>query len=323
MSISGLHVTMVSGLMFSLVYGIWRRTGRFTLWLPARKAAAVAGLLAALGYALLAGFAVPAQRTVYMLGVVAIALWLGRFTSATAVLTWALLAVTLFDPWAVLSPGFWLSFGAIATIMLVSAGRIGRMHWLADWARIQWAITLGLIPALLSMFQQISLVSPVANAIAVPLVSLVVVPLTLLGNPAITRFHVGACSRHIERLHGPHAMDERFTARGLEPACATHVGSRGRDHGYYMDAVAGSLGLLSGFPARWLGIVALLPHVSGCFHRSPGRGNCGLQCWMSGRDWPLWPVRKITRCSTIPGRVPVLSRIAVTARLFLFCEERG
>ncbi|MDN5836809.1 MAG: ComEC family competence protein [Nitrosospira sp.] len=130
MSISGLHVTMVSGLIFALVYWLWRRSYRLALWLPARKAAVIAGLAAALGYALLAGFAVPAQRTVYMLAAVAIALWLGRFTSATSVLMWALLAVTVLDPWAVLSPGFWLSFGAIAIIMLVSAGRIGRMHWL-------------------------------------------------------------------------------------------------------------------------------------------------------------------------------------------------
>ena len=55
-------------------------------------------------------------------------------------------------------------------------------------------------------------------------------------NPAITRFHADPGSRRIERLHGPHAMDERFTTRGLEPACATHVDSCGRDRGYYMDA---------------------------------------------------------------------------------------
>src|SRR5690606_26777068 len=164
MSISGLHVTMVSGLIFALAYWLWLRSHYLTLWLPARKAAVVAGLAAALGYALLAGFAVPAQRTVYMLGVVAIALWLGRFTSATGVLAWALLAVILLDPLAVLSAGFWLSFGAIAVIMLTSAGRIGRFHWLSGWARVQWAITLGLIPLLLAMFQQISLVSPIANA---------------------------------------------------------------------------------------------------------------------------------------------------------------
>src|SRR5690606_25406305 len=131
-------------------------------------------------YALLAGFAIPAQRTIYMLTVLAVALWFGRITSATSVLSWALLIVILLDPWAVLSPGFWLSFGAVAIILLVSAGRMGRTHWLAGWIRIQWAITLGLIPLLLAIFQQTSLVSPLANAIAIPTVGLLVVPLTLL-----------------------------------------------------------------------------------------------------------------------------------------------
>ena len=84
MSISGLHVTMIAGLAFALVYYLWRRSARLTLRLPARKAAAAGGLVAALLYAWLAGFAVPAQRTVYMLAVVAVALWTGRLTSASA-----------------------------------------------------------------------------------------------------------------------------------------------------------------------------------------------------------------------------------------------
>ena len=83
MSISGLHVTMVSGLAFALVYGFWRRVPRLVLALPAAKAAVLGALGAALFYALLAGYAVPAQRTVYMLAVVAAALWFGRAESAS------------------------------------------------------------------------------------------------------------------------------------------------------------------------------------------------------------------------------------------------
>jgi competence protein ComEC len=119
MSISGLHVTMVSGLVFALAYGLWRRSPRLAARLPAAKAAAIAGLATAFGYALLAGFAVPAQRTVYMLCVVAAAVWLGAVGSSSAVLAAALLIVLLLDPWAVLSPGFWLSFGAVGVIMFV------------------------------------------------------------------------------------------------------------------------------------------------------------------------------------------------------------
>lgn len=261
MSISGLHVTMVSGLIFALVYWLWRRSRRLALWLPARKAAVIAGLVAALGYALLAGFAVPAQRTVYMLAVVALALWLGRFTSATSVLTWALLAVVVLDPWAVLSPGFWLSFGAIAMIMLVSAGRIGRTHWLTGWARVQWAITLGLIPLLLAMFQQVSLISPVANAIAIPLVSLVVVPLTLLATLPLFDFMLlpahAVLSGCMDAMRWMSNVPQAVWSQHAPPTWAVAAGMAG----IVWLLLPGRLGLgfAAGFPARWLGAVALLP----------------------------------------------------------------
>ena len=180
MSISGLHITMLSGLAFSLVYALWRRSVRLTLRLPARKAAAIVGLLVALAYALLSGFAVPAQRTVYMLATVAGALLLSRNIAPKQILAVALLVVLLLDPWAVLSAGFWLSFGAVALILYVSANRLRRTHWLVEYGRVQWAMSIGLIPPLLALFQQVSLVSPIANAFAIPLVSFIVVPLTLI-----------------------------------------------------------------------------------------------------------------------------------------------
>ncbi|MBI2319014.1 MAG: DNA internalization-related competence protein ComEC/Rec2 [Betaproteobacteria bacterium] len=181
MSISGLHVTMVSGLVAALAMFGWRRAERLALWLPAQKAGALAGFAAALAYCLIAGFAVPAQRTLYMIGVVALALYLDRFSTASRVLALALGIVLLLDPWAVLAPGFWLSFGAVAVIFFVAAGRARQPHWLAQWGAMQWAVTVGLAPALLAMFQQVSLSSPLANAAAIPLVSLVVTPLALLG----------------------------------------------------------------------------------------------------------------------------------------------
>src|SRR5262249_604427 len=121
MSISGLHVTMIAGLLAGLVSWGWRRSETLALALPAQKASALAGFVGALAYCLVSGFAVPAQRTLYMVGVVAAALWCGRASSASRVLAAALLVVLLLDPWAVLSPGFWLSFAAVAVIFHVSA----------------------------------------------------------------------------------------------------------------------------------------------------------------------------------------------------------
>jgi len=176
MSISGLHVTLVSGLAAWLVAFGWRRVPGLALRLPARKSAALAAILGALGYTLLAGFGVPAQRTFYMVSVVALALWSGRIASPVRTLALALAAVVAFDPWAPLSPGLWLSFGAVALIFYVAAKD---KNQLVQWARIQWAITLGLAPAALLLFGQISVAGPLANALAIPVVSIVVTPLAL------------------------------------------------------------------------------------------------------------------------------------------------
>ena len=179
MSISGLHVTMVSGLLAWLVASLWRRTPRLALALPARKAGALAAIAGALGYALLAGFAVPAQRTFWMVAVVALALWSGRIASPARTLALALAVVLLADPWAGLSAGFWLSFGAVALIFLVGVAVRREEPLPVQWARIQWAITVGLAPAALFLFSQVSLVGPLANAVAIPVVSVVVTPLAL------------------------------------------------------------------------------------------------------------------------------------------------
>jgi competence protein ComEC len=179
MSISGLHVTLVSGLVAWLVSLGWRRAPGLALRLPARKAAALAAIFAALGYTLLSGFAVPAQRTFYMVTVVALALWSGRIASPARTLALALSVVLLADPWAPLSAGFWLSFGAVALIFYVANGWTAPGPRLAQWARIQWAITVGLAPAALLLFGQLSIAGPLANALAIPLVSVVLTPLAL------------------------------------------------------------------------------------------------------------------------------------------------
>ena len=101
LSVSGLHVTMVAGLAAWLANRGWRRSSWLMLQLPAQKVAAAVGFLAALIYCLLAGFAVPAQRTLYMLAVVALAVWTGRTAAISRVLALALLVVLLIDPWAV------------------------------------------------------------------------------------------------------------------------------------------------------------------------------------------------------------------------------
>jgi len=248
-----LHVTMVSGLVFALAYGLWRRSARLVLKLPARKAAVLAGLTAALFYTMLAGFEVPAQRTLYMIAVMAAALWLDRWSSPWRVLGIALLVVVLLDPWAVLAAGFWLSFGAVAVILYVSVGRISQPHWFIAWARVQWAVTLALVPMLLALFQQVSIISPLANAVAIPVVSLVVVPLALVGVALPFDFGLqlahgvlGLCMALLEWMS---ALPAAVWQQHAPPAWTVFAALGG----------AAVILLPRGLPGRWVGVTGFLP----------------------------------------------------------------
>jgi competence protein ComEC len=196
-SISGLHVTMLAGVGASIAAFIWRRRS-WPLLIPVGKVAAIAGFLTAFIYAWLAGFQIPAQRTMYMVGVVAYALWSGRKPRSFDIWWWALAFVLLIDPMAPYTPGFWLSFGAVAAILFAmgnSSGLLGiptgkelEVHWiyritqaLREACRVQAVVTIALLPLTLYWFYQVSVVSPLANAFAIPLVSYVVTPLAIAG----------------------------------------------------------------------------------------------------------------------------------------------
>ena len=179
LSISGAHVTLFAGWMGWLTMAGWRRSPRLLAWLPAQQAAALVAATVAIAYAALAGFEVPAQRTCYMLLAAAFALMLRRTLSPWLILVLALTVVLAIDPWAVLAVGFWFSFGAVAFLLYVSVGRVGGRPWWHTVLATQAAVTLGLAPLSLALFQQVSLVGPLANAVAIPLVTLLVVPLTL------------------------------------------------------------------------------------------------------------------------------------------------
>jgi competence protein ComEC len=188
MSISGLHVTMFAWLAGHAVGWAWRRVPGASLHLPARVAASWGGLLAAFGYSLLAGWGVPAQRTVLMLAVGVLLRSAGWRWPWLLVLVIAAVAVTLMDPWSLLQPGFWLSFAAVGLLLASEAPREAGAPASAGWraalggmVRAQAVATVGLAPLTLVCFQQLSLVGFLANLAAIPLVTLLVTPLALLG----------------------------------------------------------------------------------------------------------------------------------------------
>jgi competence protein ComEC len=262
-SISGLHVTVFAAIAGAVALALARRNVALTSRIPARKVAAGAGLAFALGYVLLAGAGIPAVRTLLMLAVAATGLWLGRPGTASLVWLWALVVVLLWDPWAGLTPGFWLSFGAVGALLYAGVGRLtsppaGRVaprmaHALREATRTQLVVTLALGPGTLALFGQVSLVSPLANALAIPVVTFVVVPLALAG-----------IVLPLEVLwQGAHAVFAVLMA--FLEWCATAPGAVWEQHAPRRWAVAAALVGVAwliaprGVPARALGAVWLAP----------------------------------------------------------------
>ncbi len=251
-SVSGLHITLFSAMVYVLVAALWRRFPRLCLRLPAHRAGIALGLLAATAYTLLSGFGIPAQRTLYMLAAAAAVAWLDRAPTPSRLLAVALAAVVLIDPWAALAPGFWLSFAAVATLLYAGMGNTRRRLWRA-WAHAQWAVTVALAPLLLVLFHEISLVSPLANAVAIPLVSLLAVPLALLA--AVLPWGWCALLAHAVIAAGM-AWLELLAAL---PRPVFHTAAP--DWPAFLLALLGTALLLlpRGFPARWLGVLLFLP----------------------------------------------------------------
>ncbi len=177
LAISGLHISLVAGFAGWLAAAVWQRNRRIRRF-TRTGCAASAGLLAALCYAAMAGFSLPTQRALIMLAVLAIALLWARHLRRSSGFALALIAVCLWDPRTALGAGLWLSFAAVAILMVVFSGeRRARPHnHLLAVVRSHLLITLGLAPLTLLLFGQMSLVAPIANLIAVPIVGFVIVP---------------------------------------------------------------------------------------------------------------------------------------------------
>ncbi len=271
-AISGLHIGLVAGLVFLLTRWIWARLGHLPLRLSAPQAAAILAFSSAAIYAALAGWSLPTQRALIMVGLVMLALVLKRHVQPLHGLSVALLLVLLHDPMAVSSPGFWLSFGAVSLIFLGMHGRHNGIPWWDKWFRVQWVVGLGLIPFLLLFFQQSSLISPVANFIAVPVVSLLVVPSLLCG--VMLSGLSTAASAGLFNL-GASMLDYLVTALAwfgdLPFASWTSVVPNSL---VLILSILGVLAFMFGTvrSARWLGMVILLPLVFQQTAR-PGRGE--------------------------------------------------
>jgi competence protein ComEC len=200
LAVSGTHITLMGALLAWLAGRWWQASPQRLLRLPAQTLRLNVMLGSSAVYALIAGWALPAQRTVFMLAVAWFAL---RFMARPAV--WHVMASSAavalaFDPMAVISPSFWLSYGAVAALIAVEMRVLKPVLeaptpetlqakptvWQSRWqafrqaARSQLLLTLALIPLGAVFFNQISVISPLANALAIPIMGWISTPLALL-----------------------------------------------------------------------------------------------------------------------------------------------
>ncbi len=185
MSISGLHITMLAWLAAAVMGLCWRTSSRLCLWIPAPVAAAWVGLAVATAYALFSGWGLPAQRTICMLATWTLLQHLGRRWPWTVQWMLACAVVVAWDPWALMQAGFWLSFVAVGVLFAAGPNQTeqtrGLLSHLKNLWKEQWVVTLALTPLTLLLFGQVSWVGLLANLVAIPWVTLLVTPLSLLG----------------------------------------------------------------------------------------------------------------------------------------------
>ncbi len=258
-SISGLHVACVAGLLFFMVRRAWLWWPRLALRWPASKVGAVAGMAAALVYSALAGFSVPTQRSLIMVAVVMASLLQQRRVRPVHGLAAALLLVLLWDPLAVMEVGFWLSFVAVAVIFYGMGGRLAPRGLWWRFGRVQLLVAVGLLPLMLALFQQVSLVSPLANIVAVPWVSFVVVPLTLLGALLVG---IGSAAGAFLLVLADGALGWVWPPlTWLGQASFAQWSQHVPPAWAFLPSAVGALLLIApaGMPGRWLGLLLLAP----------------------------------------------------------------
>jgi len=256
MAISGLHVGLIAGFAFQVGRWLWSRSARLSLAFAAPRAGAVAAALAALGYSALAGFGLPTQRALIMVAVVLAALFWGRTLRPFHALALALLGVLLLDPRAVLSFGLWLSFGAVAVLLFALGQRPAVGGVWRRWGLAQWVVGLGLLPLVLPFFGRASLVAPLVNLIAVPVVA-VLLPLLLIAVLLSLAPGLGLPLRLVAELFDwGYGLLEVLAEQPWTAAAIGH-----RPAWVWLSAALGVILVLAprGLPARWLGALWLLP----------------------------------------------------------------
>lgn len=279
-AIAGLHIGFVVSSIYFFVNYFARLFPRVLLMIPASTIAEIAALISAVGYTALSGFAIPAERASIMLFCliitrlcyVNVTLWQRLFFAAMIIL--------LLNPFCVIDMSFWLSFSSIAILVWTMSARLQLPQKIISWLKMQSALTIGLLPIMLLFFQQASIIAFLANAIAIPWIGLIILPLTLL-----------SCVIFILQGSAISTLLFYFSGKLLLPLWNILLFfSRAHFAAWHhiifnpvilICAIIGVIFLLSPkkFPAKWLGCFGLLP----LFCYFPSQPNMG-EYWVSVID---------------------------------------
>jgi competence protein ComEC len=257
-AISGLHTGMAALLAAWLAGLAWRAWPALGLRLPRQVAQAVGAVVLVLPYCLLAGAGLPAVRSTIMVCIVAFAHVRRRYVAPSHVLAIALAGILLVDPMATLAASFWLSFAGVALLVgMLRPGQRGVRAWFVQLLRMQWLMTLALMPLGVAFFGQWSLVGMLANVVVAPFVSVVVVPLTLAGALLFHGTGVAATPALQLAAAGMDAMWLLLKAFAHFPHGQWQLAGSGPAR--VVLGIAGALWCCAprGWPRRWLGLLPL------------------------------------------------------------------
>lgn len=275
-AIAGLHIGFAASFGFLVMGFLGRRSQRLMLWRPLQDLQTITAMAFALIYGAISGFSLPTQRAVIMLIFLLLSALAREPIHLWVRLVFTLCVIIIVDPFLLYSSSLWMSFGSVALISYFCGGRYqSGSHWL-QWWRLQIALGIGLAPLTLFYYHQISFVSIAANAVAVPWVGFLIVPLCWLG--VIISLFSMTLSKYL------------FIAAGyaIMPVwhyllCLSHqafaVWSRIIISPWILILALIGVGLLllpRGLPGRWFGIFFILPLV--CYR--PPAPNIGA-VWMT------------------------------------------
>ena len=258
-AISGLHIALFASFGVMLVRLLWKLVPRLTLRWPAPLIEAVASLGFAVAYAAIAGFGLPTRRALVMIAALLVANFARRARAPVQGLALAVIALLAWNPLCVLSAGFWLSFVGVAWLMFCLGGSQQRHRWWRELVTAQGVASIGLLPLGIWFFGQSSLVGPIANLVAVPVICFLVLPLTVLASLIMLA---------APTLGGPLLQLAGWAMQGLWWVLE-HIAAWPGALWFFPEptpwtlalAMLGALWLLlpRGVPARALGIILLLP----------------------------------------------------------------